>query len=192
MRRAAGFTAARITGNLLDPRPRPRQRYDGVWHAAIWARGDMGTVVGAGGAPRAFFGLTLATGTLVVMGSAGVGTVVGDLANGRDWDEHLLANVIILGVFHSIPKVASDRIPSRRTTLDPTGTRDPGQTESHRSPAPGAVAEIVIDNPGRLRRPTTSSMVTSWAPASMNRPVCNTVKRKSRPTPTADPRAGRG
>ncbi len=81
----------------------------------------------AGGTAAAFFGLTLATGTLVVMGSAGVGPVVGNLATGRDCDAHLLATVPIIGVFHSILKAANDRIPSRRTTLDPTDTRDPGK-----------------------------------------------------------------
>jgi hypothetical protein len=138
---AAGFAAAQITGNLLDPNPN-RHWYDGVGHAAL-----LGTFVGAAGAAATFYGLSLAAGTLLVMGSAGVGTIVANLATGRDWDDHLVANVLILGIFHGVMKAVADRIPALSTERSPSETRS---TTPYRPPT-GIVPELVVDNPARIR-----------------------------------------
>lgn len=135
---AAGFAAAQITGNLLDPDPE-RRWYDGVGHAAL-----LGAFVGGAGMAAGFFGMGLVGGTLLVMGGAGVGTVVANLATGRDWDDHLLANILIVGIFHAVIKSVSDRIPSRRT--GPT----PKSEEFDPFPKPSG-PEIMIDSPARIR-----------------------------------------
>jgi hypothetical protein len=138
---AAGFAAAQVTGNLLDPNPN-RHWYDGVGHAAI-----LGLFVGAAGAAATFAGLSLAAGALAVMGAAGVGTVVANLATGRNWDDHLVANILILGIFHGVIKAIADRIPSLSTEKDPSET---GETTEYKPP-PGTTPEVVIDDPARIQ-----------------------------------------
>jgi hypothetical protein len=137
---AAGFAAAQVTGNLLDPDPN-RRWYQGVGHAAI-----LGAFVGAAGMAASFYGLGLAAGTLVVMGAAGVGTVIANVATGRDWDEHLLANILIVGIFHALVKSIGDRIPRRGTgpTAPPTDYGDQPKL-------PPGTPEIMIDSAARIR-----------------------------------------
>lgn len=137
---AAGFVAAQITGNLLDPNPN-RHWYDGVGHAAI-----LGTFVGAAGLAATFYGFGLVGGTLLVMGAAGVGTIVANLTTGRQWDDHLLANTLIIGIFHGVIKGITDRIPSRGTAADPTETRE---TTDYRPP-PAGRPEVVVDGADRV------------------------------------------
>jgi uncharacterized protein YjbJ (UPF0337 family) len=138
---AAGFAAAQVTGNLLDPNPN-RRWYDGVGHAAI-----LGTFVGAAGAAATFYGLSLAAGTLLVMGGAGVGSVVANLVTGREWDDHLVSNILIIGIFHGVIKAIGSRIPGRGTAENPGESR---RTSEYRPPL-GTVPEVVVDNPGRVQ-----------------------------------------
>ena len=138
---AAGFAAAQITGNLLDPNP-DRHWYDGVGHAAI-----LGAFVGAAGLAATFYGFGLVGGTLLVMAAAGVGTVVANLAAGRQWDDHLVANTLIIGIFHGVIKGITDRIPSRGTAVDPAESR---RTTDYRPP-PGGRPEVVVDNAARIK-----------------------------------------
>lgn len=138
---AAGFAAAQVTGNLLDPDPN-RRWYDDVGHAAI-----LGAFVGAAGATATFYGLTLAAGTLVVMGGAGVGTVVANLATGRAWDDHLLASVLIVGLLHGVIKAVASRIPGRGTAETPNESR---RTSDYR-PHPSSVPEVIVDNAARVK-----------------------------------------
>lgn len=135
---AAGFAAAQVTGNVLDPDPNKRW-YDGVGQAAI-----LGAFVGAAGAGAVFAGWGLAAGTLLVMGAAGVGTVVSNLATGKDWDDHLLANILIIGIFHGVLKAVSDRIPGRGTEK----SNQPG-TSDYNKPGAG-VPEVVVDSAARV------------------------------------------
>jgi hypothetical protein len=79
------------------------------------------------------------------MGAAGVGTVVANLATGRPWDQHLLANVTIIGIFHGVIKSIVDRIPGRGTGPMETDS----ETTPYRPPPPTAT-EVVVDSPGRI------------------------------------------
>jgi hypothetical protein len=140
---AAGFAAGQITGNLLDPDPN-RRWYDGVGHAAL-----LGAFVGAAGMAATVYGMGFVGGTLLVMGSAGVGTVVANLATGRDWDDHLLANVMIVGLFHALIKGVSDRIPRRGTGPRPS----PRTSPTSRSRRPRDHGRRVPDQGHRLPGP---------------------------------------
>jgi len=136
---AAGFAAAQITGNVLDPNPGKRW-YDGVGHAAL-----LGAFVGAAAGGAVFAEMSLVAGTALVMGAAGVGTVVANLATGRPWDQHLLANVTIIGVFHGVIRAIVDRIPGRGT-----GTMETSDETSPYRPPPPTATEVVVDSPGRI------------------------------------------
>lgn len=156
---AAGFAAAQITGNLLDPDPN-RRWYEGVGHAAL-----LGAFVGGAAMAAPVLGLGLLGGTLLVMAGAGVGTVVANLATGRAWDDHLLANIFIVGIFHALIKTVSDRIPSRRT--GPT----PKSEEFEPFPKPSG-PEITIDSPARIR-------ATDFVPDGEGGLTCNLVDATS-------------
>lgn len=151
---AAGFVAAQVAGNLMDDDPK-RRWYDGIGHAAI-----VGVAVGAAGMAATFVGMTLVAGTLLVMGAAGVGTIVANVASGRPWDEHLLANVLILGIFHGVAKSIGDRIPSRRSGLDPNN-RPP--TTRH-EPLSTSAPQIVVNDPARVRavEPVVEDGTVKW------------------------------
>jgi hypothetical protein len=99
---AAGFSAAQMSANVRNGDP----LFHNVGHAAI-----LGGFVGLAGAIGTVAGLGLLAGTGLVMLGAGVGTVVANVATGRDWDDHLLANVLIIGVFHAAFKSVVDRLP---------------------------------------------------------------------------------
>jgi hypothetical protein len=115
---AAGFAAGQISSNVRTG----KTWHEGVGHAAL-----LGAFVGAGGAIAALPTVGLIAGTGVVMLAAGVGTVVANLATGRSWDEHLVANILILGIFHAIVKGTMDRIAPRLGggKEPPTGERRP-------------------------------------------------------------------
>ncbi|MGB3185758.1 MAG: hypothetical protein WBG36_10370 [Ornithinimicrobium sp.] len=149
---AAGFAAAQVTGNLLSTDPTTRW-YDGVGHAAI-----LGAFVGAAGAGATFAGWTLAAGTLAVMGAAGVGTVVANLATGKDWDDHLLANILIIGVFHAVIKTVRDRVSSRRTSQNPEETRRTSDYE----PPPAERPTIVVEGAERVVAGEMQRTATGW------------------------------
>ncbi|MEN0128397.1 MAG: hypothetical protein AAGC49_03070 [Brevundimonas sp.] len=149
---AAGFAAAQVTGNLLDPNPNTKW-YSGVGHAAI-----LGAFVGAAGAAATFYGLSLAAGTLVVMGAAGVGTVVANVSTGREWDDHLVANTLIIGIFHGVIKGITDRIPALSTEKNPAETRE---TSDYRPP-PAGRAEVVVDNGARVTAGDLKASPDGW------------------------------
>jgi len=137
---AAGFAAAQITGNLLDPDPN-KKWYEGVGRAAI-----LGAFVGAAGAYATFTGMGLLAGTALVMGAAGVGTIVSNLATGKKWDDHLLANILILGIFHAVVKGISERVPSLRT-----GERPGGEPTTPYEPHGAGARVIVVDSASRVK-----------------------------------------
>jgi hypothetical protein len=132
---AAGFAAAQMSANVRNGDP----LMQGVGHAAI-----LGAFVGGAAALGTFYGLGLAAGTGLVMLGAGIGTIVANVSTGRAPDDHLLANIVILGIFHAVVKAVSDRLPSRRTT--PTETDR--ETTPYQRP-PGA-PEIVVESPSRV------------------------------------------
>lgn len=103
---AAGFAAAQMSANVRHGDP----LFKDVGRAAI-----LGAFVGFGAALAGpgVLGLGLLAGTGVVMLAAGVGTIVSNLATGREWDEQLLATVLIVGVFHAVMKPVMDRVPIR-------------------------------------------------------------------------------
>lgn len=149
---AAGFAAAQITGNLLDADPLTRW-YDGVGHAAI-----LGVFVGAAGGLATIPALSLFAGTLIVMGAAGVGTVVANLATGRPPSEHFLANVLIIGVLHGVIKGVRDRIPSRHSESR-TGEK---RITSDYEPPPKGRPVIVVDSPKRVAAGEMRRTATGW------------------------------
>lgn len=103
---AAGFAAAQVSANVRHGDP----LFKDVGRAAI-----LGAFVGFGAALAGpgVLGLGLLAGTGVVMLSAGIGAVVANLATGREWDEHLLSTVLIVGVFHAVMKPVMARLPIR-------------------------------------------------------------------------------
>lgn len=107
---AAGFAAAQMSANVRHGDP----LWQNVGHAAILGAfvGGVGGLVG----PASLGGLGLGLGgsTLAVMGGAFTGTIVANLATGQEWDKNLLANTLIIGIFHVVFKPIFDRIPVRR------------------------------------------------------------------------------
>lgn len=79
------------------------------------------------------------------MGAAGVGTVVANLSTGRPLDEHLVANILIIGLLHGALKAVTDRIPGRGTAK----TDSTDQTSPHREPRPGGT-EVMVDSAERV------------------------------------------
>ena len=133
---AAGFAAGQMSANVRHGDP----IWQGVGHAAL-----LGAFVGGAAALGTFYGLSLVAGAGVVMLGAGVGTVIANVATGREWDDHLLANIIILGIFHAVVKGVSDRLPSSRTQPVKTDV----ETSDYRPP-PAGRPEILVDSPARV------------------------------------------
>ena len=118
---AAGFAAAQMSANVRHGDP----LFQGVGHAAI-----LGAFVGLGGAIASVASLGLLAGTGVVMLAAGAGTVVANVSTGRNWDDHLLATVFIVGVFHAVMKPVMDRVPIRiRGRRGSAPERTPSESE---------------------------------------------------------------
>ncbi len=133
---AAGFAAGQMSANVRHGDP----LFKGVDHAAI-----LGAFVGVGGAIATIAGLGLLAGTGLVMLAAGLGTVMANKATGREWDDHLLATVLIVGVFHSILKPVMDRVPIRlRPRRSPTPEEPPGQVPSRPEPNPSETPPVGI------------------------------------------------
>jgi len=130
---AAGFAAGQMSANVRNGDPLMK----GVGGAAI-----LGAFVGGTGAAAAFGGFSLAAGTVAVMFAAGVGTVVSNMAEGRDWDENLIPNILIIGLFHAIVKAVGDRISSK-----PSPKTQPIETDQQGSqykPPPADTPVIVV------------------------------------------------
>lgn len=127
---AAGFAAAQMSANVRNGDP----LFHNVGHAAI-----LGGFVGLAAAIGTVAGLGLLAGTGLVMLGAGIGTVVANVATGRQWDDHLLANILIIGVFHAVFKSATDRLPpSWRLPVrrGPQAEEPPGNVPPRAEPRP--------------------------------------------------------
>jgi hypothetical protein len=85
--------------------------------------------------------------------AAGAGTVVANVSTGRSWDDHLIANILILGVFHAVVKGVMDRVPGREVperqgAIDEESPAERPPRPQTEGGEPGPVNDAMNRNPG--------------------------------------------